>query len=160
MKQIPLAIVAVIVAGCTSQHQATQSLVQSPVYAVPARQLVQEVRQIVTSPPISLTVEDKGDGSLLTGWQEPFKGDFHIVRYWHERTRYHINVIPAFGDPAHQSRIQIVDESEQRPVDSGPNEQSNTWQSAPNNHRPERAEALLKQIEAKLEAPAATRASP
>ena len=148
-----------LISGCTSNRPTSPALVQSPVYAVPAQQLVQQVRQIVTSSPISLPVEDQGDGTLLTGWQEPFKGDFHIVRFWHERTRYRIHIIPAFSDPAHQSRIQIVDESEQRPDESGPNEEAKTWHSAPNNHRPERAEALLHQIEAKLEAPAATRAS-
>jgi len=129
------------------------------VYAVPAQQLVQEVRQIVSSPPVSLPVEDRGNGSLLTGWQEPFQGDFHIVRYWHERTRYQISVVPDFADPAHRSRLQITDESEQRPDESGPNADAKAWHPAPNAHRPERAEALLKQIEAKLQAPAATRAA-
>ena len=93
----------------------------------------------------------------LTGWQGAFQGDFHIVRYWQERTRYHINVIPAFTDPARQSRVQIVDENEQRPDESGPNVEATTWRPAPNSHRSERAEALLHQIEAKLEAPVATR---
>ena len=151
--------VATVLCGCSSQRPSSQSVVQSPVYAVPAQQLVQEVRQIVSSPPVSLPVEDRGNGSLLTGWQEPFQGDFHIVRYWHERTRYQISVVPDFADPAHRSRLQITDESEQRPDESGPNADAKAWHPAPNAHRPERAEALLKQIEAKLQAPAATRAA-
>ena len=143
-------------AGCTSSHQ-TASLVQSTVYAIPAQQLVVEVLKIVSSPPISLSVEDKGNGTLLTGWQEPFRGDFHIARYWHERTRYHITVVPDFGDPAHRSRLQISDESEERSDEGGINVEAKKWHPAPNNHRPERSEALLKQIETQLQAPAATR---
>jgi hypothetical protein len=131
--------------------------VQSPVYAIPARELATEVKQIVSSPPISLPVEDQGDGTLLTGWQEPFRGDFHVVRYWHERTRYRIGVVPDFADPTHRSRLQITDESEQRPDEGGPNVEAKTWHPAPNSRRPERAEALLRQIQLKLEAPVATR---
>src|SRR3954451_22806544 len=103
-----------IAPGCSSSHP-TASLVQSPVYSVPAQQLVTDVQKIISSPPISLPVEDKGNGTLLTGWQEPFRGDFHIVRYWHERTRYRITAVPDFTDPAHRSRLQITDETEERP---------------------------------------------
>jgi hypothetical protein len=142
-----------LLVGCTSHSTATQSLVQSPVYAVPAKQLVGEVQRIVESPPVSLAVEDKGDGTLLTGWQEPFRGDFHIARFWHERTRYHITIAPDFNDPVNRSRIQITDETEERPDESGPNVDAHTWHPAPRNHRPERAEALLHQIQTKLVVP-------
>jgi hypothetical protein len=150
-------VLALAFAGCSSTHNTAPTIIQSPVYAMPAPDMVKEVKQIVSSPPISLSVEDKGDGSLLTGWQEPFRGDFHIARYWHERTRYLINVVPDFSDPSHRSRLQITDESEQRPDEGGPNQDARTWHPAPNNRRPERAEALLRQIQAKLEAPVATR---
>jgi hypothetical protein len=145
-----------IAPGCTSSHP-TASLVQSPVYSVPAQQLVTDVQKIISSPPISLPVEDKGNGTLLTGWQEPFRGDFHIVRYWHERTRYRITAVPDFTDPAHRSRLQITDETEERPDEGGLNEETKKWHPAPNTHRPERSEALLKQIESQLQTPAATR---
>ena len=151
-----LLLVTLSTTGCSPTHP-TASHVQSPVYAVPAQQLVVEVQRIVSSPPIFLPVENKGNGTLLTGWQEPFKGDFHIARYWHERTRYHITVVPAFDDPAHRSRLQITDESEERSDEGGINAEAKKWHPAPNNHRPERSEALLKQIEAALQAPAATR---
>jgi hypothetical protein len=129
------------------------------VYAVPAQQLATEVYKVVAAPPISLPVEDQGNGSLLTGWQEPFQGDFHIARYWHERTRYHITVVPDFSDPAHRSRLQITDESEQRPEEDGLNAEAKKWHPAPDSHRLERSEAVLKQIETSLQAPAATRAA-
>ncbi len=147
---------ALLLCGGCSGKRAPQTMVQSPVYSVPARQLAQDVKRIVAAPPISLAVEDKGDGVLLTGWQEPFQGDFHVMRYWHERTRYHITIFPDFGDPAHRSRLQIADESEQRSDESGPNVQAKTWHPAPDSHRPERSEALLKQIQAQLEAPVQT----
>ena len=91
---------------------------------------------------------------MLTDWQEPFRGDFHIVRYWHERTRYRISVAPDFSDPAHRSRLQISDETQQRPDESGINAEARTWHDAPNTRRPERSEALLKQIESQLMSPA------
>jgi len=151
-----LALGAFFCVGCTSSHP-TASLVQSPVYAVPAQQLVTDVQKIISSPPISLPVEDKGSGTLLTGWQEPFRGDFHIVRYWHERTRYRITGVPDFSNPAYRSRLQISDESEERPDEGGINAETKKWHPAPNNHRPERSEALLRQIETQLQVPAATR---
>ncbi|HSZ54325.1 MAG TPA: hypothetical protein VK797_01595 [Tepidisphaeraceae bacterium] len=150
-------MIAALFFGCSSTHDTPSTLVQSPVYAIPAPQLAKEVKQIVSAPPISLPVEDQGDGSLLTGWQEPFRGDFHVIRYWHERTRYHISVVPDFADPSQRSRLQITDESEQRPDEGGPNVDARTWHPAPNNRRPERSEALLRQIQATLEAPVATR---
>lgn len=146
-----------ICAGCSSSRPSTTSLVQSPVYAIPAQQLVGEVQKVVGAPPISLAVENQGNGALLTGWQEPFQGDFHIVRYWHERTRYHITVVPDFADPAHRSRLQVTDESEQRPDEGGINAEAQKWHPAPGTHRPERSETLLHLIEAALQAPAATR---
>jgi hypothetical protein len=146
-----------LLSGCSSTHDTPPTLIQSPVYSIPAPELARDVKQIVEAPPISLPAEDKGDGSFLTGWQEPFRGDFHVVRYWHERTRYHISVVPDFADPSHRSRLQITDESEQRPDEGGPNVEAKTWHPAPNNRRPERAEDLLHQIQAKLEAPVATR---
>lgn len=94
---------------------------------------------------------------MLTGWQQPFRGDFHIVRFWHERTRYRITIVPDFADPSHHSRIQIVDETEQRPDEGGPNEEARTWHPAPTLHRPERSEALLKQVEDQLGAAVVTR---
>ncbi|HEY8751841.1 MAG TPA: hypothetical protein VIM11_27920 [Tepidisphaeraceae bacterium] len=146
-----------LVNGCSSSRPTSASLVQSPVYSLPAKQLAVEVRKIVSAPQISLSVEDQGNGSMLTGWQEPFQGDFHIVRYWHERTRYHISVVPDFADPANRSRLQIIDESEQRPEENGVNVDAHTWHPAPGSHRPERSEALLHQIESAIQAPAATR---
>jgi hypothetical protein len=143
----------IVLIGCASQPTGT-TLVQSPVYATPAADLVKRVAAALNAPPISLQTQDLGNGVLLTDWQEPFRGDFHIVRYWHERTRYRITVAPDFADPAHRSRLQIGDETQQRPDENGPNVEAKTWHDAPNIHRPERGDALLKRIENQLMSPA------
>ncbi|HSU65614.1 MAG TPA: hypothetical protein VLJ39_01965 [Tepidisphaeraceae bacterium] len=132
-----------------SNSRQPAGLVQSPAYDIPARDMVGEVKRIVSSPPISLPVEDQQDGMILTGWQ-PFRGEFHIARYWYERTRYHLTIVPDFNDPAKRSRIQVTDETEQRPDESGPNESAKRWTPAPDLHRPERSAALLQQIETQL----------
>ena len=147
-------ILALVSAGCTSQHQSNQSIVQSPAYAAAPRRVAEDVKRIVSAPPVSLPVEDQGNGQLLTGWQA-FQGDWHIARYWHERTRYRITIVPDFNDPANRARIQVSDETEQRPDESGPNIEAKTWHPAPQVHRPERSEALLHQIEIQLQSPAA-----
>lgn len=146
---------ALAVPGCTSQHAAAGN-VQSRDYMVPPQQLAGEVSRIVSSPPLSLPVESAKDGAIVTGWQEPFQGDWHVIRYWHERTRYHITIVPDFNDPAHRSHLQVVDETEQRPDESGPNVEARTWHPAPEIHRPQRAQAVLAQIESQLQSRSTT----
>jgi hypothetical protein len=137
------------VSGCTSQNHQPGGAMQSPAFDIAPKQMAQDVKQIVGSPPVSLSYEDEQDGQILTGWQ-PFRGDFHIARYWYERTRYHITVIPDFNDPSHRSRIQVTEETQQRPTESGPNQEAQQWSSAPDLHRSDRSAALLHQIETQL----------
>ena len=144
----------IALAGCAHQPPVGQSLVQSPVYSTPAADLLKRVQAVLPAPPISLAAQDLGNGVLLTDWQDGFRGDFHIVRYWHERTRYRVTVAPDFTDPSHRSRLQISDESQQRSDESGPNVEAKTWHEAPSARHPERADALLKKIENQLTAPA------
>jgi hypothetical protein len=145
-----LILLAIFVsAGCVSHNVQPASLVQSPPFDFAPKQLAQDVRQIVSAPPISLSFADEQPGQIVTGWQ-PFRGDFHIARYWHERTRYHISVIPDFNDPSKRSRIQVVDETQQRPDESGLNEEAKKWSPAPDLHRPDRSQAILTQIETQL----------
>jgi hypothetical protein len=141
-------------AGCAHMQPVGSMLVQSPIYATPATDLFKRVQAVLAAPPISLQSTDLGNGQLLTDWQEGLRGDFHIVRYWHERTRYHITVAPDFTDASHRSRLQISDETQQRPDEGGINVAAKTWSDAPNIKRPERSEALLKQIETQLTTPA------
>jgi hypothetical protein len=139
--------------GCASRPVG-QTPVKSPVYETPAIDLLKRVQVVLASPPISLQSEDLGHGILLTDWQQSFRGDFHLVRFWHERTRYRITISPDFVDPGNRSSLEIVDETQQRPDEGGFNVEARTWHDAPSIHRPERAEALLKQIQAQLMNPA------
>ena len=102
-----------------ARHTAVHARPASPVYAILAPQLAKEVKQIVSAPPISLPVEDQGDGSLLTGWQEPFRGDFHVIRYWHERTRYHISIVPDFADPHNAAGFRSPTKASSAPMKAG-----------------------------------------
>ena len=153
-----LLMTALLAGGCASQNNHQAGAIQSPSYDIAPKQLAQDVRQIVSSAPLSLPVEEEQAGAIVTGWQ-PFRGDLHIVRYWHERTRYHIAVLPDFNDPAHRSRVQVVDETQPRPEESGLNKEAQQWSAAPDLHRPERSAAVLQQIESQLSAFPRTNAS-
>jgi hypothetical protein len=147
VRTIILLTAGLLAFGCSSQNRPAESLVQSPAYDLPPKQMAEAVRKIVAAPPLSLPIQETQPGVFLTGWQEPFRGEFHIARYWHERTRYRISIVPDFNDPAHRSHIQIADETEQRPDESGPNEKAKQWTPAPDLHRPDRSATLLHQIE-------------
>lgn len=154
---IPRAVVNLTVAlfcsglasSCITHDRPPASVEQSPAYDMPPAKMFDAVRKIVSSPPISLPVQDQQPGTLLTGWQ-PFRGEFHIARYWYERTRYHISVVPDFNDPAHRSHIQVTDETQERAEESGLNPSAERWTAAPDLHRPQRSSALLRQIENQL----------
>lgn len=135
--------------GCITHDRPPASVQQSPAYDMPPKAMFDAVRKIVSSPPISLPIEEQEPGTLLTGWQ-PFRGEFHIARYWYERTRYHISVLPDFNDPAHRSHIQISDETQERAEESGFNPKAEQWTPTPDLHRPQRSAALLQQIENQL----------
>jgi hypothetical protein len=135
--------------GCLPSHGGPAGAIESPAFDFPPTQLARDVKEIVKSPPISLPVEDEQAGAIVTGWK-PFQGDLHIVRYWYERTRFHIAIMPDFNDPLRRSHIRVTDETEQRAEESGPNQKANQWTPAPDIHRPERSNALLQQIETQL----------
>jgi hypothetical protein len=138
-----------LVCGCASQSHVPGGAIQSPAFDIAPSQMAKDVKQIVSTPPISLPYEDEQDGQIVTGWQ-PFRGEFHIARFWYERTRYHITVIPDFNDPSHRSRIQVADETQQRPEESGFNQEAQRWSAAPDLHRSDRSTALLQQVETQL----------
>lgn len=131
--------------GCGTQTPTSRAATQSATFNIPPKQLVSDVERIVSAPPLSLGVQSVNDGTIVTGWQE-FRGELHIVRYWQERTRYHISVIPDWNDPTTRSRLEVGDETQQRA------ETRQRWYPAPELNRPERAAALLRQIESQLSA--------
>src|SRR5947209_17993563 len=132
-----------LAAGCGTQTPTSRVATQSATFNISPKQLVQEVQRIVSSPPLSLGVEGVNDGTILTGWRE-YRGELHIVRYWEERTRFRINVIPDWNDPNARSRLEVGDETEQRA------ETRQKWYPAPELNRPDRAADVLKQIESQL----------
>lgn len=158
LSRVPWRVVAIGVASlfllfgsidCISRDRSPAAVEQSPAYDMPAKRMFDAVRQIVSAPPISLPVREEQPGTLLTGWQ-PFRGEFHIARYWYERTRYRISVVPDFNDPGRRSHVQVTDETEQRAEEGGFNPSAERWTPAPDLHRPARSAALIQQIENQL----------
>lgn len=131
------------IGGCGTQTPTSRAVTQSAIFDIPPKQLAKDVERIVSDPPLSLGVERAHDGTIVTGWRE-YRGELHIVRYWYERTRFIINVIPDWNDPTARSRLEIGDETQQRA------ETRQKWYPAPELNRPQRSAEVLKQIEAEL----------
>jgi hypothetical protein len=134
--------------GCASNPAAEAKASQAGAeatadVAAPPKQLVEDVRRIVASPPLSLGVEAEDRGTLVTGWKR-FQGDWHIGRHWQERTRYRIEVIPDWDDPAARARLRVTAETEQRAAEG------QRWDREPRAARPQRAREVLRQITEQL----------
>src|ERR1043166_7042340 len=116
MKTFNIAL-CILLCGCASSFPKGDNTLQAPrrVYHMPPKELAQVVRDVVTSPPLSLGVAEETDGSILTGWQD-FPGEFHTARRWQERTRYRISIIPDFNDPANAAAVEVRGSTEQRPA--------------------------------------------
>jgi hypothetical protein len=110
--------------------------------------LIETVKQVVTSPPLSLPIEQEHKGTIITGYQE-FPGDWHIARRWQERTRYRISVIPDFDEPTRHSRLEVTEESQVRATEG------QEWHDDPDVQRPDRAASLLQQIDRRAKGGAA-----
>jgi hypothetical protein len=143
---LPLILVACssVLAGCnTSPAQVAAASRLDPIASadvnVPPKQLVERVKQVVSAAPLSLGVEGQERGVVTTGWKR-YEGDLHIARRWQERTRYRIEVIPDWDEPAGKSRLHVTAETEQRPAEG------QSWDREPRVPRPERAREVLKQI--------------
>ena len=131
-------------AGCgnspAQQAAATRkSTLASADVAVPPKELVEAVKRAVAQPPLSLSVEQQDRGTVLTGWKR-YRGEWHIGRYWQERTRYRIDVSPDFDEPLARSRLSVVAETEQRAAEG------QRWDREPRVPRPARAESTLRAI--------------
>ena len=139
-------LIALVAVGCGTQTPTSRAVTQSATFNIPPKQLVQDVQRIVSAPPLSLGVQGVNDGTIITGWRE-YRGELHIVRYWYERTRFHITVVPDWNEPTARSRLEVGDETEQRA------ETRQKWYPAPELNRPDRSAEVLRQIEAKLSQP-------
>ena len=131
-------------AGCNSFSKADPTPKVAVIerdFAVPPRQMLQIAKQAVTQAPASLPVESEEKGSFVTGWNR-HRGEWHTARHWQERTRYRVTVIPDWDEPAARSRVQVVQETQQRRAEG------QTWKPAPGLVRHERAQKILDQIAA------------
>jgi hypothetical protein len=140
-----LGIVPILmIVGCQSKRDTPfPAAAPSQTLNIPPKQLLVDVKKIVTSPPISLPIESESEGKLITGYQS-FRGDWHILRYWQERTRYIIEVVPDFNDPAGRSQLQVTAQTQQRAASN------QTYDDAPELDRRDRAAKLLSEIQAGL----------
>jgi hypothetical protein len=147
---LALVVVAALLTGCTSDPAAAAKASQAPADAVadvsaPPKQLVQDVKRVLTSPPVSLGVESEDRGTLVTGWKR-FQGDWHIARHWQERTRYVVEVSPDWEEPTARARLRVTAETEQRAAEG------QRWDREVRVPRPQRAQDLLKRILEQLDA--------
>ena len=133
-----------LLAGCGNSpaQQAAQTRVAPLAVAdvpVPPKELLEAVKQAVAAPPMSLSVVEQDRGTVVTDWKR-YRGEWHIGRYWQERTRYRITVAPDFDNPAAASRLSVITETEQRASEG------QRWDREPRVPRPQRAENALKHI--------------
>jgi hypothetical protein len=110
---------------------------------MPAKELAEQVKRIVSAPPISMQVTAQDKGAILTAYKE-FPGELHIVRHWQERTRFRIQIMPDWDDPAGHSTIQITEHTQQRASSR------ERWHDESELERSERSAQLLRQIDEQL----------
>lgn len=138
-------LVCMLAGGCTSAPLAPGKAPEpaSAVVNMPAKDVFDAIKRIVSAPPINLGVTEERDGILFTTYQR-HQGTFHIGRHWQEQTRYRIAVAPDFNDPAGRSRIEVTAQTEERAAEG------QSWDPNPSLYRPERAQAVLSAITSQL----------
>jgi hypothetical protein len=138
---IPLLAALVLACGCATHFAKTDPTLQTPQaeFDVPPKEMVQIINRVVTSPPLSLGIEQEGKGTILTTPQR-FPGTIHVARRWQEQTRYRITVSPDFDEPTRKCTVRVREFTEQRAAEGM------KWESSENLPRPQRAADLLEQI--------------
>ena len=111
--------------------QSHQTQLTSADVDLPPKDLVEAVKRAVESPPLSLGVAGQDKGTVVTDWKR-HRGDWHIGRYWQERTRYRIEVSPDWDEPTKRSRLGVTAETEQRAAEG------QRWDREPRVARPGR----------------------
>ena len=135
------ALGAFAVGGCSSKFPEVDRDLKGATaeFDVPAKQLVEKIRALLSTPPNDIGITEQDKGSILTGYQR-FPGEWRIGRRWQEQTRYRITVIPDWDAPDLRSTIEVREITEQRAAEGM------KWEPAPDISRPERSLALLEQI--------------
>lgn len=145
MNRLALIPLVFLAAGCAAHWPEIDPKMESPTeaYRVPPKELLQQVKEIVAAPPLSLGVAEEKDGSILTGYHS-FPGEWHVARRWQERTRYRVTISPDWNEPAAAARISVREMTEQRAADGM------QWHPAPELQRLDRARELLKKLDAAI----------
>jgi len=144
---IAMALLLSLSAGCNSNSKSKSPPVTTAMIDIPPKDLVADVRRVVSDPPISLPIVSEHEGTLETGYQS-FQGEWHIARHWQERTKYLIRIAPDWNEPTRRSRIDVTAQTQQRAASN------QTFEDAPELDRPARAAAILKEIQAGVAKPA------
>lgn len=138
-------LAALTLCSCASEPP-QQEMAASRAYNIPPSQLMEALPAALAAEPMKLGVAKEQNGTLQTTWKEDYRGTFHIARYWQERTRFEVSVIPDWQAPQAASRLDIREETEER------SNHRSEWRHNADVARPERAADLLKQVDASLAA--------
>jgi hypothetical protein len=127
--------------GCATKFPEPHSTldVATAEVAVTPKEALAAAKRVVSEPPLSLGVQSEGKGSFLTGYHS-YPGEWHIGRRWQERTQYRVTIVPDFDEPSAKSRIEVIEQTEQRASDK------HEWKPAFDLDRPERAREMLAKI--------------
>ena len=121
--------------------------------AMPPNELAEAVKAAVSAPPLSVGVAEQDRGVVITGWKR-HRGDWHIGRYWQERTRYRVEVAPDWDEPLERSRLSVIAETEQRAAEG------QRWDREARVARPQRAQQALRAILAQVQPAASNQRAP
>lgn len=143
IKRMLHAVMAVVLLGlcsCASEGPATH-LAPARVYNIPPKDMVVLVKQAIAAEPLKLGVAQDEGSVITTTWREGYQGNFHIARYWQERTQFRISIIPDWNQPQSQCRIEVAESTEERSNPRG------IWRPNGDTFRPERCDEVLAQID-------------
>ncbi len=137
-----LAVSIVVCGGCSTAPIAQPDQrfnVAQAEFNVPPKELAEKVKSAVAQPPLNLSVVSQDHGVLMTSYRE-YQGEFHVVRYWKEQTRFRIEISPDWDNPTGKAKLTVVEQTQQRRTNNQP------WEDAQDLQRPERAKEVLDQI--------------
>jgi hypothetical protein len=128
--------------SCASEGPTTH-LAPARVYSIAPKDMVILVKHAIAAEPLQLGVAQDEGSVLTTTWRE-YRGNFHILRYWQERTQFRINIIPDWQNPQTECRIEIAESTQERSNRRG------DWRPNADTFRPERCEEVLTQIDKEI----------
>jgi hypothetical protein len=138
-----MALLAMLVlCSCTTERPMSPTTAVRT-YNASASEVMAALPAALAAEPMKLQVAPTQNGAMQTTWKEGYRGNFHIVRYWQERTRFEMSVVPDWQNPQTVSRVEVREETQER---SNPRAEWSPGTVA----RPERSDELLKQIDAKI----------